>query len=125
VDGNFQNAAAVGFFHHHRDPGQVLAGGGIGVLVRGVEGEGEEGVLGGFAGAESHYCLLGQGRVAIGFLGGCQETQAILQQLLIHTTVDNEDGPFFRVRWTHEARLYARAGTCPRFDGFLAATYSQ
>ena len=60
MDGNFQHAAAVRFLHNHGKPGQVLAGGGIGVLVRRVQRQGQEGMLGGVTGTERYHRLLGK-----------------------------------------------------------------
>ncbi len=71
-----------GFLDHDGDPGQVLRRGGVGFLVRGVEGEGQHASgSAGVRGAQRHECLFGERRVAVGFLRGGREGLDVLQQL--------------------------------------------
>ena len=41
MDGDLQHASAIGFLHHDGEPGQVLTAGGVGILVRGLQGQGQ------------------------------------------------------------------------------------
>ena len=125
VDGNFQHARAVRFLDHDGDAGQILRRRRVGGLVGAVQGEGQRcmGACGpaGVRGPERHERLLGQRRIAIGFLGGGREGFDVHQELRIRGSLGGEDGPVLRVRGTHGARLYgaARAGPVLLFPGLL------
>ncbi|GGH92915.1 hypothetical protein GCM10007170_12570 [Arthrobacter liuii] len=64
-------------------------------------------MLRGISGTQGHQGLLGNGRIAVRFLGRGQNVAAVLQELLVNSAPDDMDGPLLRMRWSHEPRLYA------------------
>ena len=114
VDSDLQHARAVRFLDDDRDARKVLGRRcrrGAGLFLRGVEGQGQQGIVTGVGGPERHEGLFGQRRVPVGFLRGGREGLDVPQQLFRHGSPGGEDGPVLRMRRAHGARLYVRPGS--------------